>query len=310
VSRQDGFFSPGIGLTPDGAQAYPCAWSLAMAPPFVGYRHRADRERGSPIKGAGARETVPFTETLLSDFCEKCARNSYPHGPNGCQAPRPCLLRAVPASPRNFLAIYPLLALCAAATLAGCFGSKVYPYPADWPPLVVDPLKPCDIAGVYSVKLIAAHELPRSSRTGEESAWGNLVDVIEEGMEGFPHVDHTLLRISQGRDDAGAFIDVFAEDASQVISTRRLREGAHFRCTEEGVEISRGWYYININVGVAFLKYRFVFHKDPNTGDLVLHSLTQERGLPLFVIPVWGSGESWSRWRAQESPGPWERNDE
>jgi len=209
----------------------------------------------------------------------------------------------------KLFALYPLLARCAATTISGCVGSKVKPYPARWPPLAVDPSKPCDIAGRYSVKQIAAHDLPRSSRKGDESAWGDLVDVIDEGMEGFPHVDHTVLRISQGRDDAGAFIDVFAEDANQVVSARRLREREHFLCTEEGVEIRRGWYYVNINVGVAFLKYRFVFHKDPHTADLVLHSLIQERGLPLFVIPVWGSGESWARWRAQTSPEEKERNE-
>lgn len=220
------------------------------------------------------------------------------------QCSQPMLIR-VP----KFFVLFPLLALCTATTISGCVGSKVKPYPARWPPLTVDRSKPCDIGGRYSVRRIAAHDLRASSRKGDESAWGELVDVIEEGMEGFPHVDHTLLRISQGRDEAGAFIEVFAEDANQVVRTRRLREGEHFRCTEEGVEIRRGWYYVNINVGVAFLKYRFVFHKDLHTGDLVLHSLIQERGLPLFVIPVWGSGESWSRWRADTSPEQIERNE-
>ena len=76
------------------------------------------------------------------------------------------------------LAFYPLLALYAATTISGCVGSKVKPYPARWPPLAVDPSKPCDIAGRYSVRRIAAHDLPPSSRKGDESAWGELVDVI------------------------------------------------------------------------------------------------------------------------------------
>jgi hypothetical protein len=204
-----------------------------------------------------------------------------------------------PSARKNRPVLSAIFVLCIVTPVYGCFGSKVKPYPDPWPPLAIDPSRPCDIAGLYSVEPDAAHELPRPLRRGEGSAWEELVDVVEGGMEGVPYVDHTSLRIREGRDDAGEFLDVSAERANGVVSSRRLREGKHYRCTQEGLEITRGWYGVNINVGIAFLKYRHVFHKDPQDGALVLHMVTQERGLVLWVVPVWGSGESWIRWPLQ-----------
>lgn len=67
-------------------------------------------------------------------------------------------------------------------------------------------------------------------------------------------------------------------------------------------EVARGWYYVNVNVGVAFEKYRLVFPKDPRDGALVMCGFIQQRGLPLFVIPVWSSNDNWTRWQALANP--------